>query len=177
MPSKKIMRFTGNRTAAIGLIVVCIVATAILIAARTSEPTSAAPEPHVQTAITSVTAKPASPVAKAQKPAAVTAAKPAAAQAAANASAQPAEPVTIVGCLVQNDETFRLKNTAGEDAPKGRSWKSGFLKKSSKTIEVLDERHRLNLASHVGEQVSVTGMLDDKELQGTSLKRVAESCN
>jgi len=180
MPSKRFtpMRFTGNRTAAIGLIVVCIVATAILIAARTSEPTtSATPAPHVQTAITSVTAKPASPVAKAQKPAGVTAAKPAAAQAAANAPAQNAEPVTIVGCLVQNDETFRLKNTTGEDAPKGRTWKSGFLKKSSKTIEVLDERHRLNLASHVGEQVSVTGMLDDKELQGTSLKRLAESCN
>ena len=178
MPSKKVMRFSGNRTAAIGLIVVCIVATAILIAARSSEPTSAAPTPHVDTAITSVTAKPASPAAKTQKPAAVTAAKPAAAQAAAQASEQnAAEPATIVGCLVQNNDTFRLKNTVGEDAPKGRSWKSGFLKKSSKTIDVLDERHRLNLASHVGEQVSVSGMLDDKELQGTSIKRVAESCN
>jgi hypothetical protein len=78
---------------------------------------------------------------------------------------------------VQDHETFRLKNTAGEDAPKSRSWKSGFLKKSTKTIEVVDERHRLSLANHVGEQVSVSGMLDDRELQGTSLTRVAESCN
>jgi hypothetical protein len=86
-------------------------------------------------------------------------------------------PVTIEGCLVQEDETFRLKNTAGDEAPKGRSWKSGFLHKGSKTLEVVDGRHRLNLARHVGERVSVTGMLDDRELQGTTLKRIAESCN
>ena len=98
-------------------------------------------------------------------------------QATEKAPEQDAEPATIVGCLVQDHETFRLKNTAGEDAPKSRSWKSGFLKKSTKTIDVLDERHRLNLATHVGEQVSITGMLDDREMQGTSLKRVAESCN
>ena len=37
--------------------------------------------------------------------------------------------VVIEGCLEQNGEAFRLKNTTGEDAPKSRSWKSGFLKK------------------------------------------------
>jgi hypothetical protein len=78
---------------------------------------------------------------------------------------------------VQQDETFQLKNTAGEDAPKGRSWKSGFLHKGAKTLEVVDTRHRLNLSKHVGERVSVTGMLDERELQGTSVKRIAESCN
>jgi hypothetical protein len=171
MASKKSMRFTGNRTAAIGLIVVCIVGTAILIAARSSESTSAA------------TAAPASTLA----PAAATDAGPARPQRAAAPAAHPqsgdaakaaqnAEPVTIEGCLVQENEAFRLRNTAGEDAPKGRSWKSGFLKKSSKSIELVDARHRMNLARHVGERVSVTGMLEDRELQGTSLKRVAESC-
>jgi hypothetical protein len=178
----KRFRFIGgkimsNRTAAIALIVVCIVGTAILITARGSESTSAAPAPVAQTADASSAAKPESAVIKRQKSSATTAAKPAGAQATAKASEQDAEPATIVGCLVQDHETFRLKNTAGEDAPKSRSWKSGFLKKSTKTIEVVDERHRLSLANHVGEQVSVTGMLDDRELQGTSLTRVAESCN
>jgi len=173
----KRFRFIGKRPAAIALIVVCIVGTAILITARGSESTSAAPAPVAQIADTSSAAKPSSLVASRPKSSATTAAKPAAGQATAKAPEQDAEPATIVGCLVQDHETFRLKNTAGEDAPRSRSWKSGFLRKSTKTIEVLDERHRLSLASHVGEQVSVTGMLDDRELQGTSLTRVAESCN
>jgi len=92
-------------------------------------------------------------------------------------AATAAEPVTIEGCLVQDDQTFRLKNTAGGDAPKGRSWKSGFLRRGSKTVAVVDGRHRLNLSNHVGERVSVTGVLDEQELQGTTLKRLAESCN
>ena len=184
MPAKRPRRFRfignkimSNRTAAIALIMVCIVGTAILITARSSEPTSAAAVAPPQTAEAFLAAKPVSAVARRQTSSATTAAKPAAGQATAKAPEQDAEPATIVGCLVQDHETFRLKNTAGEDAPKSRSWKSGFLKKSTKTIDVLDERHRLNLASHVGEQVSITGMLDDREMQGTSLKRVAESCN
>jgi len=175
MSAKRSMRFTGNRTAAIGLIVVCIVGTAILIAARTSEPTSAAAPAKAQPVAATTTAKPASPSVKTTVVSAKVAAKPQGAEAAKAAPAP--EPATIEGCLVQDDQAFRLKNTSGEDAPKGRSWKSGFLHKGSKTIEVVDARHRMNLASHVGERVSVSGMLDDRELAGTSLKRVAETCN
>src|SRR2546430_596943 len=172
MASKKSMRFTGNRTAAIGLIVVCIVGTAILIAARSSESTSAASATPAST----IAAAPATNAMPARTPKAATApaAKPQAGDAAK--AEETAVPATIVGCLVQDNDGFRLKNTSGGDAPKARSWKSGFLKKSSKTIDVADARHRMNLARHVGEQVSVTGMLEDRELQGSSLKRVAESC-
>jgi len=171
MASKKSMRFTGNRTAAIGLIVVCIVGTAILIAARSSEPTSAASAaPANMVAAASNDTVPA----KAQKAATAPAARP---QAGEAAKAEPAaERVTLEGCLEQDNESFRLKNTTGDNAPKGRSWKSGFLKKSSKSIELVDARHRMNLAGHVGERVSVTGMLADRELQGSSIKRLAESC-
>jgi hypothetical protein len=108
-----------------------------------------------------------------QKPTAT--AKPASAQTAGAIAG--AEIASIEGCLVQDDGQFRLKNTSGEDAPRGRSWKSGFLHQGSKIIDVLDETHRLNLARHVGERVAITGVLDDRELQGTALKRVAESCN
>ena len=173
MSAKRSVRFKGNRTAAIGLIVVCIVGTAILIAARTSEPTDATavmPQPAAE----AVTAQPTAP--KMVRTDAVPASMPKAGQTAAKEE-HPAEPATIIGCLDQDNDTFRLKDTSGENAPKGRSWKSGFLKKSSKTIEVIDARHRLNLASHVGERVSVSGMLQDKELTGSAIKRVAESCN
>src|SRR5258706_4716169 len=116
MASKKSMRFTGNRTAAIGLIVVCIVGTAILIAARSSEPTSAASAaPANMVAAASNDAVPA----KAPRAAAAPAAR---AQAGEAAKAEPAaEPVTLEGCLEQGNESIRLKNTTRDDAPHGRS--------------------------------------------------------
>jgi hypothetical protein len=86
-------------------------------------------------------------------------------------------PVTITGCLERADETtFRLKDTVGEDAPKSRSWKSGFLKKGSAPIEIVDAAHRLKLSDHVGHKVSVTGTLVNREMQVRSLQRVATSC-
>jgi hypothetical protein len=87
-----------------------------------------------------------------------------------------AVPVTITGCLERADETFRLKNTVGVDAPRSRSWKSGFLKKASASIEVVDAAHKLKLSNHVGQRVSVTGSLVDREMQVRSLQRVAASC-
>ena len=86
------------------------------------------------------------------------------------------ERVTIVGCLERSDESFRLTDTVGEDAPAARSWKSGFLKKKKARLEVIDSVKRLNLASHVGERVSVTGTLVEKEIHAGSLQRVAASC-
>ena len=166
--------FTVNRPVAIGIIVVCIVATAILIVARSSEPTIAAASVTPAEATVAITPARQTPVAKTQKPSA-TAAKPASAQAAGSIAG--ANLATVEGCLVQDNQEFRLKNTSGEDAPKGRSWKSGFLHKGAKTIDVVDDTHRLNLARHVGERVIITGILDGSDLQGTSLKRVAGSCN
>jgi hypothetical protein len=95
--------------------------------------------------------------------------------AAQNQVAQPT-PVTITGCLERDDEMFRLKDTAGADAPRSRSWKSAFLKKGSAPVEVVDASNRLRLTNHVGERVSVTGTLRDGEMQIRSLRRVAASC-
>ena len=112
---------------------------------------------------------------KARSRAGVHPANPASAQ--ASGTVPGAELATIEGCLVQDANQFQLKNTSGEDAPKERSWKSGFLHRSSKTVDVVDQSRRMNLARHVGERVTITGLLDDRELQGTALKRVAESCS
>jgi hypothetical protein len=85
-------------------------------------------------------------------------------------------PVTIAGCLERDDETFRLKDTSGADAPRSRSWKSAFLKKGSAPVEVVDASKRMKLTNHVGQRVSVTGTLSDGEMQIRSLRRIAASC-
>ena len=101
----------------------------------------------------------------------------------ASADASPAkatsksDPVTIMGCLERDDNTFRLKETFGEHAPKSRSWKSGFLKKAPASIAVVDAARNLKLATHVGQRVSVTGVVVNHEMQVRSLKRVAASCD
>ena len=83
--------------------------------------------------------------------------------------------VVIEGCLEQNGDGFRLKNTTGEDAPKSRSWKSGFLKKGSRPVDVVDWNNRLK--NHVGERVSVSGMFVDGEMRVRTLRRVAATCD
>jgi hypothetical protein len=85
--------------------------------------------------------------------------------------------VTVTGCLEHNKDAFRLKDTTGENAPKGRSWKSGFLKKNAASIEVVDRANAMQLSNHVGERVVLTGTLVDREMQVRSLRRVAASCN
>lgn len=107
-----------------------------------------------------------------------------AADAAASSSLEPAvdpspkaEAVTVTGCLEQANDMFRLKDTAGADAPKSRSWKSGFLKKRPAQIDVVDARRRLKLPAHVGERVSVTGVMTNREMQARSLQRVGASCS
>ena len=84
--------------------------------------------------------------------------------------------VTISGCLEQDDERFRLKDTAGDNAPRGRSWRSGFLRRSATTIDVIDQSDRHHLPTYVGQRVSVTGTLVDREMQVRSVSIVAESC-
>jgi len=95
------------------------------------------------------------------------------------ASTKPAKgPVTTLeGCLVQSGDTFHLKGTTGVDAPKARSWKSGFLKKGSATVDVVDSNESLGLANRVGTRVSVTGTLVDREMQARAIHRVASSCS
>ena len=93
------------------------------------------------------------------------------------ASAPKAAPITITGCLERKDETFRLKDTAGTDAPRSRSWKSGFLKKRNAAVNVVDASNRLKLPSYVGHRVAITGTLVDRDMQVRSVKNVAASCS
>lgn len=98
---------------------------------------------------------------------------PTAAEAAARAKSLP---VTITGCLAREDAAYRLKDTSGDAVPTRRSWKSGFLKKGSASVDLYDTSNHAKLPSHVGERISVTGELVDREMYVRSLQRVSASC-
>ena len=219
----------GSRKAvgagAIGLVVVCVLAATILIAARRpSQPADIAtaepqPEPAavVEPTAKKVSVAQAQPTKKAaaskapaanmvpantltpyatvtkgsaaesvtrepvgesgtKEPAAESAKSPAV-ESAAKAPAQESAVVTITGCLERHDGTLRLKDTEGVNAPKSRSWKSGFLKKGSASIDVVDAANRLKLSNYVGERVSLTGVLEDREMQAQSFQRIAAVCD
>jgi hypothetical protein len=88
-------------------------------------------------------------------------------------------PVTITGCLEVsvNQDEFRLTDTEGVDAPKSRSWRTGFLKKRSAPVALVDAPDRLALQTHVGRRVSATGLLTSHDLKVSALRVVGPSCN
>jgi hypothetical protein len=86
-------------------------------------------------------------------------------------------PLTITGCLDRDGDEFRLTNAAGMGVPKTRSWKSGFLKKTNASaITVVDSSRHSRLQDHLGQRVSVTGTLVNREMQIGTLRLLSESC-
>jgi len=100
-----------------------------------------------------------------------------AAESSANAAAGAAAPVTITGCLVRDDDTYWLKDASGTNVPTSRSWKSGFLKKRSSRIELVESNKALKMPTYVGQRVSATGTLANGEMKTRSLHRVDASCS
>ena len=152
------------------MVVIVVIAGGIMVAARQQQARAKerldAARVETVAADSTVKAKPGAASAK-------TASTPANAPATtATSGSTSAKPITVVGCLERTDEGFRLKETSGADAPKARSWKSGFLKKSSSSLDVVDTSRTLQLATHVGRRVSVTGTVDDRELLARSIRTV-----
>ena len=83
--------------------------------------------------------------------------------------------VTIAGCLERDDDTYRLTDTSGDSAPTSRSWKSGFIRKRSASIALVDAGN-VRLASHVGQRIETTGVIEDREMRVKSL-RVQGPCD
>lgn len=94
-----------------------------------------------------------------------------------SAQVQESEAVTLTGCLVRDDEMFRLKDPIGAEAPKSRSWKSGFLRKRPASVDIIDPANSLRLTNYIGERVTVTGLLDDREMRVRSLRPASGSCS
>lgn len=160
-----------NSTWAIALVVMFIATAAILMAARRpSHPSDIATGDTAPSSI--VTTDDAAKM----RPASNTATE-ASAMPATTETTETTIPVTITGCLERDQESFRLKDTSGVDAPKARSWKSGFLRKSAASIHVIDANNAVRLPNHVGQRVVVRGTLVDREMHVRSLQRVGDSCS
>ena len=153
-----------------------VLALGILVASRQPAPvtTAAAMEQEVQQAEARTTSARRARARQAEN--AVNTAVAASRESETAAQAVDTGIVTISGCLEQDDDVFRLKDTEGANAPKARSWKSGFLKKGSAKVEIVDVKNRLRLKNHVGKRVTVTGQLHEKEMLANSVRRIAASC-
>jgi len=87
--------------------------------------------------------------------------------------------VTITGCLetIVDEDRFRLTDIEGADAPKGRSWRSGFLKKRPAPVDLVELPDPSGLRKYVGHRVMATGLLTSRELRVRSLQPAGVSCN
>ena len=166
------VRTMSTRT--IWIIVCAVFGAAVLIGAATSNvpretaAAQAAAKPATTAAAATVTGASADPV--------VPPVVPTSADAAASAAAKAAPVTTVTGCLEREDATYRLKDTDGA-APKARSWRTGFLKKGSQSIDLYDTANRAKLPRHVGQRVSVTGELVNREMYVRSVQRVSATCS
>jgi len=102
-------------------------------------------------------------------------AEPAPASPAADESAA----VTVTGCLESsgNDNRFRLTDTEGGDAPRSRSWRTGFLRKRSSSVALVDPPDAHALQTQIGQRVAATGTLTNRELRVTSLRAIGPRCD
>lgn len=158
------------QVAAVSVVVLLAVGAIIVVAQKATPAATASPAKSATVSATAPAAKTTATTAKKGAPA-----KGKTANGAGSAQAAP-EIVTITGCLEQKEDGFRLKDTGGTDVPKSRSWKTLGMTKHASTVSLVDTSNRLKLGSHVGQRVSVTGALVDKDLQGRSLKSLASSC-
>ena len=161
-----------NATVAIPLAAICVLAAAMVIAAQQPSPSSdtASRVVPAERAAADAQAKSAEPLAD-PAPASDETLAPTPTTEDAKAAR-----VTITGCLERADEAFRLKDTTGSDAPKARNWRWGFLKKGPATVQVVDASSKVRLRDHVGQRITVTGMLVDRAMQVRSVQRVSSSC-
>jgi hypothetical protein len=111
-------------------------------------------------------------------PAKAAPAKAAPAKVAAKVAVEPVDPnsVTMIGCLESDGNNYRLADVQGNLAPKGRSWKTGFVTKKTKNIDLVGAPSSLKLKDHVGRKVSVSGLRDDEtHLKARSIRQLG-SC-
>ena len=87
--------------------------------------------------------------------------------------------VTMRGCLeiTVDQDQFRLTDTEGADTPQARSWRSGFLKKRSAPVDLVELSDPVGLRKYVGHRVVATGVLTGRELRVRSLQAAGTSCN
>jgi hypothetical protein len=186
---KTASRFFGSklRTTVVAIGIVTLTGAVMLLAARATSETAPVQNQQQQQQNPAVEPvdKGSAPVKKSALPKPAPSAVPvkgapvasATAPSAVPANATDDEPVTVTGCLELDNQEYRLTKTEGAEAPKSRSWKSGFLKKQGANLEVVDARNSLRLATHLGQRVTVTGVVNDRKMAARSLVVAARSCS
>jgi hypothetical protein len=87
-------------------------------------------------------------------------------------------PATLTGCLQAHGAKYVLTDLTGYVGPTGRSWKTGFIKKTPKDVEVVSASSTLKLKDYVGQQITVTGVQDQLvRVKAHSIKQLAASCS
>lgn len=85
--------------------------------------------------------------------------------------------VTMNGCLREDGSKFVLTGLKGDQAPKGRSWKTGYILKAKKNV-VVTPANGVKLKDHVGRQVTISGVTNGgTKMTARSIRRVAVSCS
>ena len=84
--------------------------------------------------------------------------------------------VTVTGCLERDDDIYRLTETTGKQAPRARSWKTGFIMKRNSNLAIVDASKKLKLKDHVGHRVSMTGSVQDGQMRAHGMRHLAASC-
>src|SRR5262249_60280078 len=84
---------------------------------------------------------------------------------------------TVDGCPRRPAAPSAFTNTGGATPPPSGRGKPASPKNPPAAIEVRDAVKRVNLASHVGQRVSVTGTLVDRQMRVGSLQPISMSCS
>jgi hypothetical protein len=94
-------------------------------------------------------------------------------------SAAAPTPVTISGCLEMSidRERFRLADTEGANVPKARTWRSGFLKKEATPVDLLEVADPATVRKYVGQRVTATGVVENREMRLQSLRASGNGCD
>jgi hypothetical protein len=87
--------------------------------------------------------------------------------------------VTIGGCLEMSIDrkSFRLTDTEGANVPKARNWRTGFLKKEATPVDLLELADPATVRRYVGQRVTATGMVENREMRVRSLQASGKGCD
>jgi len=86
--------------------------------------------------------------------------------------------VTVTGCLESSgNNRYQLADTEGTDAPRSRSWRSGFLRKRSTSVALVSPPDPETLRTQVGQRIAATGQLTSRELRVTSVEVLGARCD
>ncbi|HEX7793216.1 MAG TPA: hypothetical protein VF456_02640 [Vicinamibacterales bacterium] len=97
----------------------------------------------------------------------------------ATSNATAPDPVTISGCLEMSIDRahFRLADTEGANAPKARSWRTGFLKKEATPVDLLELGDPATARKYVGQRVTATGVVENREMRVQSMRPSGNGCD